>query len=508
MDRRTKILLAAFAVLVGGALIRGVVYPAWIQPLLTIDERIAERQKVLDVLEAREAAVQEARHEYKALVARVGSFEVGRVETDVRDRLNQLIEKHHLQDAAVSPSRPVEDRKTGLWATSISVSANGTLESTIGFLKDLTELPHLTRVGNPSLSPVSGGRKDSKKEIVSLRVPVDLLILPRHRLVGTIKDAELIQPDSHVRHQGREYGMIWDRKPFSEYVPPIPLRATVARSFNVLKGQPVVLDGGATGGDGEYTYSWSPTEGLNDPTSMRPTVDTSTPATTTYTLTVTDGSSNLAVAATTVTVREPPPPPPPAVVQQEKPTPPPPPPGPKRWPDARNMTIIMALLQTMGTDKLDEFMVYNKISRQTNYYKIGDEFDGGELVFVHQRGGVVRRNEDYFVYPIGVNLDQHVAATAAEEFPELKLVADKLREVRKEQKKPGPSPADEPEGPLKPAEDQSMEGPPADSPDGGDREVKPMESDTAKKAEPAKPDEKPERPNRRTNRPMIPKRKP
>jgi len=85
MDRRTKILVGAFAVLVGAGLVRGVVYPTWIHPLLTIDERIVERRKVLDVLEAQEAAVQQARHEYKALVARVGSFDVGKVETEVRD---------------------------------------------------------------------------------------------------------------------------------------------------------------------------------------------------------------------------------------------------------------------------------------------------------------------------------------------------------------------------------------------------------------------------------------
>ena len=85
--------MGGFAVLVGAGLVRGVVYPTWIHPLLTIDERIAERRKALDVLEAQEAAVQQARHEYKVLVARVGSFDVGKVETEVRDRLNRLIER-------------------------------------------------------------------------------------------------------------------------------------------------------------------------------------------------------------------------------------------------------------------------------------------------------------------------------------------------------------------------------------------------------------------------------
>ena len=513
MDRRTKILVSAFAVLVGAGLVRGVVYPTWIQPLLTIDERIVERQKVLDVLEAQEAAVQKARHEYKALVARVGSFDVGKVETEVRDRLNRLIERHHLQDASVSPSRPVEDRKTGLWSTSISVSATGTLESTITFLKDLAELPYVERVGNPTLSPVGGGRKGPKQDLLSMRVPVDVLVLPQNRVVGSIQDAELTHPDSHVRHQGREYAQIWNRKPFSDYVPPVPLRATVARTVNVEKGQPATLEGAVSGGDGEYTTRWSPSEGLSDPTSLRPTVDTSKAETKTYTLTVTDGSGGTSEAVAMVTVREPRPVEAP-VVQNIPPPPPPPPPGSKPWPDGKNMRIAMALLRTLGPERLDEFMVYNNKSKQTSYYKVGEEFDGGELVFVHQRGGVVRRNEDYFVYPIGANLDQHVDAKVADDYPELKSAADKIREIREAQQKAKPAPPVAPEAQPPPTEAPVESGRAIeDAKTEPEPEVKPAEDANAKPAEPAGADEKPAevkaaKPKRRPNRPMTPKKQP
>ena len=501
MDRRTKILVSAFAVLVGAGLVRGVVYPTWIQPLLTIDERIVERQKVLDVLEAQEAAVQQARHEYKALAARVGSFDVGKVETEVRERLNRLIERHHLQDASVSPSRPTEDRKTGLWSTAISVSATGTLDSTIAFLKDLAELPYVARVGNPAFSPVGGGRKGSKQDLLSLRIPLEVLVLPQNRVVGSLQEAELTQPELHVRHLGREYAQIWNRKPFSDYVPPVPLRATVARSVNVEKGQPATLEGAVSGGDGEYTIRWSPPEGLSDPTSLRPTVDTSTAGTKTYTLKATDGSGGTHEAVATVTVREPRPVEAP-VVQHIPQPPPPPPPGPKPWADARNMTIAMALLRTLGTERLDEFMVYNNKSKQTNYYKVGDEFDGGELVFVHQRGGVVRRNEDYYVYPLGASLDQHVEAEVADDYPELKAAVEKIREIREEQQKaklttPAASEA-------QPPTEASRENVP-------EPEVKPAEDANAKPAEPAGAGEKPAeaktaKPKRRPTRPSAPKK--
>ena len=105
--------MSAFALLVGAGLVRGVVYPRWIHPLLTIDERIAERQKELDKLEAEDAAVQQARYEYKALVARVGSFEVGKVETEVRDRLNRLIEKHHPWNDRRAREMPGKGRMVG-----------------------------------------------------------------------------------------------------------------------------------------------------------------------------------------------------------------------------------------------------------------------------------------------------------------------------------------------------------------------------------------------------------
>ena len=505
--------MSAFAVLVGAGLVRGVVYPSWIHPLLTIDERIAERRKVLEKLEAEEAAVQQARHEYKALVARVGSFDVGKVETEVRDRLNRLIEKHRLQEASVSPSRAVEERKTGLWSTTISVSASGTLESTIAFLKDLVELPQLVRVGNPALSPVGGSRKGLKQDFISLRVPVELLVLPQNQVAGRIVETGLSHPDAFPRHQGRNYAEIWNKKPFSDYVPPVPLRATVARPVNVEKGQPATLEGSVSGGDGEYTIRWSPPEGLSDPTSPRPTVDTSMAGTKSYTLTVTDGSGGTDSTATTVTVREPRPPEPVAQANPPPPPPPLPPVGPKPWPDGRNMTICMALLRTLGAERLDEFMVYNRQSKETKYYKTGDEFDGGELVLVHQRGGVVRRNEDYFVYPIGVNLDQHVEATVADEYPELKSAADKLREIRQSRRA---APPVEPE-PQAPSTAEPTEVEPAGTPVGVEPmptpEAKPAEGAEARQAEPASAGEKPAEAKpaptkRRTSKPQGSKKAP
>jgi hypothetical protein len=177
----------------------------------------------------------------------------------------------------------------------------------------------------------------------------------------------------------------------------------------------------------------------------------------------------------------------------------------------------MALLRTLGAERLDEFMVYNRQSKETKYYKTGDDFDGGELVFVHQRGGVVRRSEDYFVYPIGATLDQQVEARVADEYPELKSAAEKLREARQKRQA---APRVAPEAPA----DKAAEAEPAELPDPpsgslpADEDMKavpapdakPTEGVEAKQGEQAIADEKPPaprspKPRPRPGRPYMPK---
>jgi hypothetical protein len=62
----------------------------------------------------------------------------------------------------------------------------------------------------------------------------------------------------------------------------------------------VVLDGSATGGDGNYSYSWTPDTFLDDPNIAAPTA--SPIDTTDYVLTVTDGQGKSDVSRVTVTV--------------------------------------------------------------------------------------------------------------------------------------------------------------------------------------------------------------
>src|SRR5262249_1179316 len=142
----------------------------------------------------------DARIEYRDYVARIGSFDAGQVETAVRDRLNALIEKYKLENASVSPARPIEDRKTGFMTTVITVSATGSLEAAINFMKEVSELPQLVRAGNPKLAPSGSGKKSEQQDIVNLNLPIEVLVLPRNKIVGLIDPATLPKSDMLVRH--------------------------------------------------------------------------------------------------------------------------------------------------------------------------------------------------------------------------------------------------------------------------------------------------------------------
>ena len=80
-----------------------------------------------------------------------------------------------------------------------------------------------------------------------------------------------------------------------------PLAAEAGPDTPVNVGQSIVLQGSASGGSGNYTYSWSPTAGLTNSTIAQPTFTPTTIGTVVFTLTVTD-STNGDIATDTVTV--------------------------------------------------------------------------------------------------------------------------------------------------------------------------------------------------------------
>lgn len=405
-------------------LLSRVVYPVWVAPLVGLEQRIAQAHQTLDKLEEQDARVDRAKRDYHRFVDRVGSMDVGKVENSVRARLNELIAKHRLEDSNVSPSRGTRNPKTGVESMIVSVNAVGPLESAISFLKDVAELPQLIRVGNGSISPASSSRQQKRADRVNLRIPIELLVLPQQRLLGRhFLETELTQPDGFVRHQGRDYSDIWKRTPFIEFEPLKPLVASAGRDVDVVQGQPGRFTGSAAGGDGNFTYEWDPKDGLSSINSAEVTVDTSVIVDRTYTLTVKDGAgSTPATDSVRLVVRTKPEP---VVVA---PAPPPPPPGPQRDPLGKQKKLAMALIRSEGESRRSEFLIHNVETNERTYVALGDQFDGGELVGVHPRGGVVRRQAEYFVYPIGTQLDQSVKADAAVNYPALQAAVEEIRQ--------------------------------------------------------------------------------
>ncbi|MHC4697907.1 MAG: hypothetical protein ACYTFA_14335 [Planctomycetota bacterium] len=496
MDRNTRILAAVFGALIVYVLYSSVAHPLWIEPLFTIDDTIAERSKELDKLEETEAAVHQAKLEYRDILDRIGSFDELTVQNDLRERLNELVARYKLESVGTSPSRPQADRKTKVTTMHVTVTAVGTLESAIGFLRDASELPHLLRIGNASIYPVGSSRKSKrqKQERVNIRVPLEVKVLPQQRLLGgRVHDEDLEQPEALVRHEDRDYSPIWTGTPFTPFIPLKPLVVDAGTDVDVQVGRRTFLNGKITGGDGQYACRWSPGEGLSDPASPTPKVDTAEPFTQTYTLTVNDGSENREQDSVTVTVTEKTEPEDEPEVAEAEPEAAPR--ADRRWKDRKNMQLCMTLMRSEGDSRLQEVMIYDRKSKETKYYPVQAEFDGGTLVRVHPRGGIVRRDDGeapvYFVYPVGAKLNEDIRAEDAGDYPVLQSLAFGVRDAELAALE-----AEEPDGDEEPDADA---GPPdgAESEPGDSTELTPgkpaagkdsaagAKSDAADKKEPA-----------------------
>jgi len=467
MDKRTKILASAFGAIILYAFVAQVAYPNWIRPILTYDERIADRQEVLDNLLDTKARVDEAKFQYRRYVERIGSFDIAKVENEFREQLITLIELHNLKNRNLTPSRKTEDRKTNISMMTVTVQADGPLQGVAGLMKDIAELPYLLRFGNVAISPgkstLRGGRP-TLHEQVQIRLPIVLWVLPPKRTVGVIDESTLVKADPVIRHRERDYSSLWTGRPFSEYLRPVALLANAGEDHNLPKpGRTVVLRGSVRGGIGEYTIQWSPTEGLSDPTDLNTKVDTSKPGEFHYTLTVADEAGATSSDDVTVTIAEAPTP-----VARANPRPQRTPKdlGPKRWPDGRYMQLVMVLGSTYNGERKNEVMVYDRKTRESQYYAVGDEFDGGELVSVHPTGGLVRRANEYYVYPVGTQLDQDLKLEDAEMFYELETAAEAHRAKLAAEKKQAE--AAEKEQAKDDSEDKAKDAPTAASPNTGD----------------------------------------
>jgi hypothetical protein len=144
-----------------------------------------------------------------------------------------LVKEHGLSEK-IDSGLGTKDRKSGFWKPSIDITAEGGLRNAIDFVKDLYELPYVSRVTSVTMDPISttrsrgrnrrsGGDSD-RVERVSLKATVDILVPPMLSLHGQEVDMDrLTRPESYVSHSGKEFAtLILERDPFNEYQPPPP----------------------------------------------------------------------------------------------------------------------------------------------------------------------------------------------------------------------------------------------------------------------------------------------
>jgi hypothetical protein len=91
----------------------------------------------------------------------------------------------------------------------------------------------------------------------------------------------------------------------------------------------------------------------------------------------------------------------------------------------------MTLQHTLGDKRVAEVMLVDTRTRQPRYVAVGEELDGADLIFVHPTGGLVKRDSDYMIYPIGETLAGEMSVTdpLAMDYPDLLYAADQHRKA-------------------------------------------------------------------------------
>lgn len=78
-------------------------------------------------------------------------------------------------------------------------------------------------------------------------------------------------------------------------------------------------------------------------------------------------------------------------------------------------------------------------TNKTEFIKVGETLDEGQLVYASTNGCVVYRKGEYFVFPLGSKLDQELIAWDATMYPDLLRAAERVREYNKTTAPPPPS---------------------------------------------------------------------
>jgi hypothetical protein len=219
------------ATVVGVAAVVGiavkVVYPVAVKPWFDVEAEITGLQDELFDLQAQRDRIDDALLDYKHLVERTGSTDPEKVKNALHNKLEEMLRHAGLEsrESRVTPKRPSQDRKTGVYTVSLTIATEGKLQRVIEFLEKCYELPQVSRFKDVKLSPAGKKGRQKETDLVKLSATFETQLLPRHPSArGLIDFGSLVQPPELIKHAGDSYAMIWKRQPFNEYVKDKPVR--------------------------------------------------------------------------------------------------------------------------------------------------------------------------------------------------------------------------------------------------------------------------------------------
>lgn len=225
MNARERRIAVVLGVVAGGLAVWKLGLPVIHQQLFAVEADNGKLREQIEELNARLQAGGDPRARYEAFVARTGGVNAEKVKLDLHAKLNELASASGLQSPRLTPS-PIADyrpagsrRRSGTKQVEFTLTAEGTLESVIGFLRSFYELPYISQVGILKLEPMVG--RNRREGYVHVRASIEALVPPMHAMGGINPDL-LAQPASDVKHRDLRYAVIWERDPFTEFVEPPP----------------------------------------------------------------------------------------------------------------------------------------------------------------------------------------------------------------------------------------------------------------------------------------------
>ena len=224
MSGRERKMAVVLVVIAGGYVFWQFVRPKVREYVLGIRDENELLQAEADELDRQLGDVNAVRRTFREYAERTGGTNADEFKNTFYNKLTEMAKEAGFGDLRMQPS-PTEQYKPAGWRSKsnikevrFTISADGTLASAVGFLKAFYELPYITQI--TSLKIESAGRRSRRGgDQVQLRATIEALVPPNDP-VGQVNVGRITPATMKVKHDDRDYALIWERNPFKEYIEP------------------------------------------------------------------------------------------------------------------------------------------------------------------------------------------------------------------------------------------------------------------------------------------------